>query len=110
VHELGRDQSKTTKEMLDNVTRHASGEEAVGDIFVQGDGRAVPTSSRGASPKDTDKGAKRSAKGSRRGPKWCPQWIAVATNCDEDNNDKEAANSDMEHVATTERDFKHQAW
>jgi hypothetical protein len=34
VHELGRDQPKTKKELLDNATRHASGEEAVGAIFV----------------------------------------------------------------------------
>jgi hypothetical protein len=30
VHELSREQPKTTKELLDIATRHASGEEAVG--------------------------------------------------------------------------------
>jgi hypothetical protein len=41
VHELGRDQPKTTKELLDITTRHASGEEAVRAVFIQGDGKAV---------------------------------------------------------------------
>jgi hypothetical protein len=47
VHELDRDQPKTTKELVDITTRHASGEEAVRAIFVQGDGKVAPSSSRG---------------------------------------------------------------
>jgi hypothetical protein len=42
VHELGRDQPKTTKELLDIATRHASGEEAVGAVFVQSTGKVAP--------------------------------------------------------------------
>jgi hypothetical protein len=34
VHELGRDQPKTIKELLNIATRHASGDEAVGGIFL----------------------------------------------------------------------------
>jgi hypothetical protein len=34
VHELGRNQPKTMKELLDFATRHASGEVAVGAFFV----------------------------------------------------------------------------
>jgi hypothetical protein len=34
VHDLDRDQPKTTKELLNIATRHASGEEAVGAIFM----------------------------------------------------------------------------
>jgi hypothetical protein len=34
VHELGQDQPKTTKKLLNIATRHASGEEVVGAIFV----------------------------------------------------------------------------
>jgi hypothetical protein len=34
VHELSRDQPKTTKELLDIATQHASGEEAVRVVFV----------------------------------------------------------------------------
>jgi hypothetical protein len=33
-HELDRDQPKTTKELLHITTRHASGEEAVGAVFI----------------------------------------------------------------------------
>jgi hypothetical protein len=34
VHELGCDQPKTTKELLNIATRHASSEEAVGFVFI----------------------------------------------------------------------------
>jgi hypothetical protein len=51
--------------MLNIATRHASGKEAVGAVFVQGDGKAPL--------KAVGKGAKWSAKGSNRGPKWQPQ-------------------------------------
>jgi hypothetical protein len=36
VHELGRNQPNTTKDLLDISTQHAAGEEAVGAIFVLG--------------------------------------------------------------------------
>jgi hypothetical protein len=42
VHKLGYDKPNTTKELLDIATRHASGEEAVGDAFVLGDGEMAP--------------------------------------------------------------------
>jgi hypothetical protein len=70
----------------------------------------VTDSSRGASPKAADKGAKRSTKGTKRGAKKQPEWVTVATSCDEGDNGKEADNSDKELVATVERDFKRQAW
>jgi hypothetical protein len=98
VHELGHDQPKATKELLDIA---ASGEEAFRVIFVQGDGKAAPD-------KGAGKGAKRSAKGGRMGPKWRPQQVTVTTICDDDNNDKEADDSDEENVAAAERDFKRQ--
>jgi hypothetical protein len=34
VHKLSCDQPKTMKELLDIATRHASGEEAVGAVFM----------------------------------------------------------------------------
>jgi hypothetical protein len=34
VHELGRDQLKTMKELLNIATKHASGEEEVGAVFI----------------------------------------------------------------------------
>ena len=40
VHKLGRKGPRTTKELLDIATSHASGEEAVGAIFNHLDGKA----------------------------------------------------------------------
>jgi hypothetical protein len=62
VHELDCEQPKTTMELLDIATRHASGEEAVGASFtlvnvgtVVGGGRATRTS---ATVRSTKRGAK----------------------------------------------------
>jgi hypothetical protein len=109
VHELGRDHPKTTKELFDITTQHASGEEAIRAVFIQGNGKAVPVDSQGSPRKTASKGAKRSTKGSKRGPKWRPQWIAVTTSYDEGDNNKEADDSDEEHVTATKHDFKRQA-
>jgi hypothetical protein len=70
VHELGHDQPKTTKELLNIATRHAFGEEAVRAIFIQSSGKAAPNGDWGAPPKATDKGTKRGAISDKRGPKW----------------------------------------
>lgn len=40
VHKLGRKRPKTTKELLDITTNHASGEEAIGAIFQSAPGKA----------------------------------------------------------------------
>ena len=40
VHKLGRKGQRTTKELLDITTSDASGEEAVGAIFDNSDGKA----------------------------------------------------------------------
>ena len=40
VHKLGRKGPRTTKELLDIATSHASGEEAVGAIFDRLEGKA----------------------------------------------------------------------
>jgi hypothetical protein len=50
VDELSRDQPKTTKELLDMSILHASGEEAVRTVFVQGNGKTVPGGSWGVTP------------------------------------------------------------
>jgi hypothetical protein len=52
VHELGREQPKTTKELIDIATRHTSSEEAVGAAFVLGNTKAVAV-------KGTRKGGKK---------------------------------------------------
>jgi hypothetical protein len=59
VHELSRDQPKTIKELLDIATRHASGEEAIGAIFVQNCGKVALSGGRGALLKAVGKGTKR---------------------------------------------------
>jgi hypothetical protein len=73
VHELDSDQPKNTKELLDIATQYATGEEVVGVIFVQGDGKMVPDGSQGAPLKAACKGTNRSTKGSKKGQKWHPQ-------------------------------------
>jgi hypothetical protein len=47
VNELGCFQPKTTNELLNIATRHTSGEEAVGAIFIQGYGRMAPAAVEG---------------------------------------------------------------
>jgi hypothetical protein len=70
VNELGHDQPKMMKELLDITTRHASSEEVVRAIFVHGDGKVAHDNSRGAPLKAVVKGTKRSAKGDKlRRPK-----------------------------------------
>ena len=54
VHKLGRKSPRTTKELLDIATSHASGEEAVGAIFTKpsegkGKEKRVESSGQGAS-------------------------------------------------------------
>jgi hypothetical protein len=44
VHELSREQPKTTKELLDITTGRASVEEAVSVFFVQSSRKAAPRS------------------------------------------------------------------
>jgi hypothetical protein len=69
VHELSCDQLKTTKEMLDITTRHASSKEAVRAIFSQGDRKVAPNGGQGVTLKAVGKGVKRRTKGIKMGPK-----------------------------------------
>jgi hypothetical protein len=104
VHELGREQLKTTKELLDIVTWHTSGEEAVGATFTLGNvgtgadsGQAMPT-------KTTIKGGRKGAKGGKKGQKHRTRHLA--TMASNDNGGEEIDNSGEEFVAMAERDFK----
>jgi hypothetical protein len=99
VHELGREQLKTTKELLDIATRHASDEEVVGAVFVQGGHKVVLSGGRGTSAIATHKGTKRGIKSDKRGPR---QWlwrVTVTSSCDEEMNGRDTGDTD-------ERDFK----
>jgi hypothetical protein len=104
VHKLGCDQPKTTKELLDIATQHASGEEAVGVVFVQGDEKMIPVSSRWEPSKATGKDTKKGAKDSKKGAKAAPPWITATTSCNDDN--KEADGSDEEYITATKHDIK----
>jgi hypothetical protein len=97
------------KEHLDIATRHASGEEAVGVVFMQNIGKAAPGGGRGTPITTTNKGRKRGVKSDKRVPRRRPQPVMVTTSCGEDNNGRDADDSDEELVAATERDFKRQA-
>jgi hypothetical protein len=110
VHELGPEQTKTMKELLDIATRHTSSVEAVEAIFIQSGSKAVPSDSQGTSAIATDKGTKRSIKTDKRGPRRWPQRITIGASCDEEMNDKDAGNSDEEIMVTVEHDFKRPTW
>jgi hypothetical protein len=60
VHKLGRKCPRTTKELLDIATRHASGEEVVGAIFDRARGKAKWD-------EDTDEGASNHSKKKKKG-------------------------------------------
>jgi hypothetical protein len=92
VHELGCEQQKTTKALLDIVTRHASGEEAIGATFTlvnvcaaTGSGRTAPTST---AVKSTKKGAK----GGKKRQKQRLHCLTLLTN----NGNKEVKDSDKD--------------
>jgi hypothetical protein len=56
VHELGRDHSKTKKQLFDIATQHTSGEEAVRAVFVQGDGKMILNGSQGGTAQSCQQG------------------------------------------------------
>jgi hypothetical protein len=96
VHDLGREQPTTIKELLDITTQHATSEEAVGDAFILDNVKVTATAM----------GARKGTKGGKTGLKWRPHRIAlVASN---DDSDEKAYDSSEECVALVEREFKHQ--
>jgi hypothetical protein len=72
VHELRCDQPKTTKDLHDIATRHASGEEAVGTAFVLGHAKATTGDRRAPPSKGTIKGTGKGTKGDKKGQNCCP--------------------------------------
>jgi hypothetical protein len=67
LHEIGREQPKTTKELLDITTRHAFGEEAVGAAFILGNVGAVANGGQATPTKATVKSARKGGKAEKRG-------------------------------------------
>jgi hypothetical protein len=85
VHELGHEQPKTTKDLLDIGTRHTSGEEAVGAAFTMGNAKAADEGGRAAPSKVTIKGARKGGKGGKKWLKQCPQCVPITASDDSDN-------------------------
>jgi hypothetical protein len=63
VHVLDREQLKTTKDLLEIATQHASSEETVGAAFVLGNAKASASGGQVAPSTATTKGVKKGAKG-----------------------------------------------
>jgi hypothetical protein len=72
VHELGCEQPKTTKELLDIITWHTFGEEAVRAAFILGNAKAVISGGWATPSKATTKGVKKGTKGGKKGQKRRP--------------------------------------
>jgi hypothetical protein len=66
VHELGRKQVKTSKELLDIATRHAFGEEVVRATFVLGNVRVAANGGQTVPTKATVKSARKGVKGGKK--------------------------------------------
>jgi hypothetical protein len=105
VHELSREPSKTTKELLDIATRHASSEEAVRATFILGNTKAAASGGRAAPSKATTKSVRKGAKGDKKGQKRRPRHVTVAAS--NDVGDEKADDSDEGYVTATEHDFMH---
>jgi hypothetical protein len=108
VHELDRDPPKTTKELLDIATRHASSEEAVGAGFVLGNRKTAISCSRAAPSKATIKSTRKGAKGGKKGQKWHPRCVAIMAS--DDSDEGKADDSSKEYVTAIKHDFKHKVW
>jgi hypothetical protein len=104
VHEFGREQPKTTKELLDIATWHASSEEAVGAAFILVNAGAVTNGGRTTPTKATIKGAK----GGKKGQKCQARRVATVASNGNGNGDEGADNSSEEFVAAAECHFKQQ--
>jgi hypothetical protein len=104
VHELGREQPKTTRELLDIMTRHASNEETVGATFILGNVEVAADGGRTAPTKATVKGAWKSTKGSEKRQKQGPRRIAIVAG--KGRGDKGVGDFDEECIAIAKRGFK----
>jgi hypothetical protein len=67
MDELGHDQPKITKELLDIATQHASSEEAFGATFIRHNVKVAASGSQAAPSNATGKRDKKGTKGARKG-------------------------------------------
>jgi hypothetical protein len=72
VHELSCEQQKTTKELLDVTTWHASSKEVVGAAFILANAGTVASGGWAAPTNATDKSARKGTKGGTKGQKRRP--------------------------------------
>jgi hypothetical protein len=66
VNELGLNQPKTPKELLDITKQHTFGEDEVGPIFVLGDGTMVLSDNQGHHPRLLVKALRKVLKAAKR--------------------------------------------
>jgi hypothetical protein len=104
VHEIGREQPKTTNELLNIATRLASGEEAVRAAFTLVNVGTAVGGCWATLTNVTLRSTKRGAKGGKKGQEHRPRRLAMVTN--HGSTGEEIENSDEEFMATAERDFK----
>jgi hypothetical protein len=104
VNELGLEQPKTTKELLEIATWHASGEEAIEVAFTLVNAGMAVSGGQGTPTSTTVRSTKKGAKGGKKGQKCRLHHIAImASNGD---TEEEVNNSNKEFMATTECDLK----
>jgi hypothetical protein len=72
VHKLGRKSPRTTKELLDIATSHASGENTVGVIFDHSKGKAKRN-------EDVDEGTSNRSGKKKKNKQWCEGSLVAAT-------------------------------
>jgi hypothetical protein len=69
IHDHRRKQPKTTKELHNISARHASGEETISAIFIQGNVGTAACAGWATPPKATVQSSRKGAKGGKKGQK-----------------------------------------
>jgi hypothetical protein len=104
VHELGREQIKTTKALVNIAPRHTSGEEAVGATFTSVEAGMAVIDSQTTSPKIAARGTRKGSEGRKKGQECYPRHLTARVS--NGSVREEIEDSDEEFIAMAERDFK----
>jgi hypothetical protein len=96
----------TTMELLDIAAQCTRDEEVAGAVLILSDWEAVQGISRVVPFDVTDQGVKKCAKGRKKRQKQHPRWFAVATSCNDDDNNETVDGSDKEFIMVVGRGFK----
>jgi hypothetical protein len=97
----------TTKEMLYLAAQYATSREATRPLPILGGMETTPSSSKAMPSSIVVQGTTKDAKGGKKRWKRCPQWAATRAGCDNNDDGKQADNSDMEHIMTAGHSIKH---